>query len=121
MTRLGFALLGVLFIACGAVAQTPDCAPDHKLAHGGYPHCTSWYARPSDTGRYIGYYVGGGCPFYRVGEDRHAWEGTWGWDYQGFCWPSRVVLDWYHGRRYQGGQGAYRTDGPRPIQHLKGE
>jgi hypothetical protein len=43
---------------------------------------------------------------------RAAEEGTWGWDYR----TSRLVCDpflrWWHGRRYQGGSGAYRTDGP---------
>jgi hypothetical protein len=61
----------------------------------------------SDTGSYIGYYVGGGaaCP----GEPRFVNEGTWGWDYQGWLFPRRVMLDWWHGRRYQGGSGHYRT------------
>jgi hypothetical protein len=77
----------------------------------------AWYARPSDTGRYVGYYVGGGKPWHILGQNRNREDGTWGWDYRGFCWPSRIMLDWYHGSRYLGGQGAYRTDGPRILDH----
>ena len=119
MTRISLAFLGILFAVRATFAQTPDCASDHSFARAGHPERTPWYAHSSDTGRYIGYYVGGGCRFYRVGEDRRAWEGTWGWDYHGFCWPSRVALDWWHGRRYQGGQGAYQTDEPQVLEHSK--
>lgn len=83
-------------------------------AHADHP--TGWmlfpprFAQPSDTGRSIGYHVGGGAlPHY--GEPRLSHEGTWGWDYQGLL-PRRVIHNWWHGRRYQGGTGAYRTDGP---------
>jgi hypothetical protein len=27
--------------------------------------------------------------------------------------PRRVTLEWWHGRRYQGGTGAYQSDGPK--------
>jgi hypothetical protein len=74
--------------------------------------------QPSITPAYIGYYVGGGCPFCRLGEPRHPQEGTWGWDWTGFCFHRKVDLLWWHGRRYQGGTGAYRTDGPRPLERL---
>ena len=67
------------------------------------------YAKPSDTGRYVGYYVGGGAAWR--GEPRALNEGTWGWDYKGFALPKRIDLQWTHGRRYQGGTGAYKTDG----------
>jgi len=70
----------------------------------------AWYARPSETPAYTGYYVGGGSAF--GGSCRTPEEGTWGWDYQSYLLPRRVVLYWSHGRRYQGGTGAYRTDGP---------
>ena len=71
------------------------------------------WALPSDTGHSIGYHVGGGNPFWRRAEPRHPDEGTWGWDYQGWLLPRRVLSGWWHGRRYQGGTGAYRTDGPK--------
>jgi hypothetical protein len=109
------ALVGIGILPGTSAGQAP--ADGH--AHAPEPACPiAWWARPSDTGRYIGYYVGGGNPFYRHGEDRHIWEGTWGWDYSGFCFPSRIVLDWYHGWRYQGGAGAYRTDGPNLLRQV---
>lgn len=75
------------------------------------------YARPSDTGRYVGYYVGGGAAGRR-GEPAARDDGTWGWDYHGFGYlPHRVALMWSHGRRYQGGVGAYKTDG-RPVPNV---
>lgn len=40
-------------------------------------------------------------------------QGTWGWDETGgLHLRRRVILGWSQGRRYQGGTGAYRTDGP---------
>ena len=74
------------------------------------------FAIPSDTGRYLGYHVGGGAGHPRKAEPRRDDEGTWGWDYQGWLVRRRVVLGWWHGRRYQGGTGAYKTDGPRFFQ-----
>jgi hypothetical protein len=68
-------------------------------------------AQPSDTPAYCGYTVGGGAPHH--GEPRYLGEGTWGWDYTGWLFQRRVGLDWFHGARYQGGTGAYTTDGPR--------
>jgi hypothetical protein len=74
-------------------------------------------ARPSDTGRYFGYYVGGGSAFR--GDERLPCEGVWGWDYGGFRFVPRIDLLWNHGRRYQGGSGAYKTDGPRFLEEHK--
>jgi len=79
----------------------------------GWPECARQRAIPSDTGRYCGYYVGGGAVTHAEG--RYLDEGTWGWDYRGLCFRKRVALDWWHGR-YQGGAGQYRTDGPK-IRH----
>jgi hypothetical protein len=70
------------------------------------------FAMPSNNARYIGYYVGGGCACRFKAEPRRPDEGTWGWDYQGALIPRIVNLGWWHGRRYQGGTGAYQTDGP---------
>jgi hypothetical protein len=84
----------------------------------GYPSRVSCLARPSDTGAYDGYYVGGGSPCRGCGPG--ADEGTWGWDYLGRCWKSKVALLWSHGR-CQGGTGAYQTDGPQLLGHDKGE
>jgi hypothetical protein len=46
-----------------------------------------------------------GCP-------RRVEEGTWGRDYQGHFLHRHVWLNWNHGRCYQGGTGAYESDGP---------
>jgi hypothetical protein len=75
----------------------------------GYPREISCLAAPSDTGSYIGYYVGGGAPCR--GDAPCAGEGTWGWDYSGCVFHRRVALGWWHGRRYQGGIGSYSTAG----------
>jgi hypothetical protein len=76
------------------------------------------YAHPSDTGRYVGYYVGGGAATAWHGGPRQCNEGTWGWDYAGFgLLPHRVALLWNHGTKLQGGAGAYRTDG-RPVKNV---
>jgi hypothetical protein len=84
-------------------------APDHTMHRAGYPQDVACYAVPSETCHYIGYLVGGGAAYH--GEYPGRLEGTWGWDYQG-CIPRRIALGWWHGRRYQGGTGAYQTDGP---------
>jgi hypothetical protein len=79
----------------------------------GCPLCVACYALPSNTPRDTGYYVGGGAAFF--GQRRCSDEGTWGWDYAGIV-PKQIALNWWHGRRYQGGTGSYRTDGPRLAQ-----
>jgi hypothetical protein len=66
----------------------------------------------------VGYAVGGGCPYPRHAEPPTAAEGTWGWDYQGWL-PRWVTLGWWHGR-YQGGTGAYQTDGPKLLHPADG-
>lgn len=82
---------------------------DHCRA--GWPTCIRKHAIPSNTRHYCGYYVGGGAAWH--GEGRFIDEGTFGWDYMGIIVRKRVALDWYHGRRYQGGDGAYETEGPK--------
>jgi hypothetical protein len=68
---------------------------------------------PSEVRGNVGYHVGGGNPFPHLAEPRTAEEGTWGWDYQGWWIPRRVISGWWHGRRHQGGTGAYKSDGPK--------
>jgi hypothetical protein len=75
------------------------------------------WALPSDTGHYVGNYVGGGCAVRCLADPPRANEGTWGWDYRGWLWPRRILLGWWHGRRCQGGTGAYATDGPELLRH----
>jgi hypothetical protein len=98
-----------------AAAEPPLLDPTAGTRMGnGLPPPVACYARPSDTGSYCGYYVGGGCATRR-GEAREAWEGTWGWDYLGCLFRRRIYLQWWHGRRYQGGTRGYRIDGPRLL------
>ena len=104
MRPISFVLLMGLVLA-GAIhadAQEPKTLPEMPPR----------IALPSDTGQYRGYHVGGGAGNPRKAEPRRADEGTWGWDYQGLL-PRRIILGWWHGRRVQGGTGAYKTDGPR--------
>jgi hypothetical protein len=71
----------------------------------------SGHAEPSSTPGGIGYYVGGGVPLGH-GAGRRPDDGTWGWDDTGcHLFRRRVILGWSHGRKPQGGTGAYRTDG----------
>jgi hypothetical protein len=81
-------------------------------AQSGWPLCIRHCALPSDTGAYVMYQVGGGCPFWHTSEPPFPDEGTWGWDYAGLWFQRRVILGWWHGRRYQGGIGAYPSEGP---------
>jgi hypothetical protein len=85
-------------------------------ARAGNPSSVAPWAQPSDNGKYVGYEVGGGSACHRDGPLPD--EGTWGWDYEGHFIPSRVVLDWFHGK-CQGGTGAYQTDGPRPKEKIE--
>lgn len=111
-------LLSLAVLACGmpslAVAaghnKTAHCCPHHRAGHA--ENLARW-ARPSEDHGYRGGWVGGGA----VGsaQPQRFDEGTWGWDYQGRYFPARVWLDWLHGRRDQGGAGAYSTDGPKLL------
>jgi hypothetical protein len=91
-------------------------APEGQARAGHAQEVAPW-AKPSDTGRYVGYEVGGGSLSWRKGEAPYADDGTWGWDYSGGLFRRRVILNWWHGRRYQGGIGAYVSDGPKLLPH----
>lgn len=101
-----------------------DHPPHGTLTHRRYPahhrqkdeRCVAKHAWPSDTHHYTGYFVGGGAAV--KGDPRSAAEGTWGWDYQGGWLKRNVALDWWHGRRSQGGRGAYKTDGPHVLKRV---
>lgn len=100
-----------------ASAEAPIVEHPPKRFRAGPPRLACW-ACPSNTSAYRGYYLGGGSAFC-LGQPRMAAEGTWGWDYHG-CWlPQRVLLQWWHGRCFQSGVGAYRIDGPRPLRALR--
>ncbi len=79
------------------------------------PPPVAWWAVFGRTAAYRGYYVGGGTPCR--GDARACDEGTWGWDYQGRCCLPKVWLSWTHGRKRQGGEGAYKTEGP-PVPNV---
>lgn len=89
--------------------DAPGCSAYCHSRPGG-PRSVACYAQPSDTGRYRGDYVGGGCACH--GEPSYLTEGTWGWDYESCFLIRDVFLKWCHCGRYQGGTGAYKTDGP---------
>lgn len=88
----------------------------NQFRRAGNPQCISPLAKPTESPHEIGYYVGGGArERSRRGEPRHPHEGVWGTDYAGLIIPKHVQLGWWHGQRYQGGTGAYQTDGPRIL------
>jgi hypothetical protein len=106
----------LVLMACGLFAHLASTGGRAEHTHGraGCPLQVAWYAVPSDRPQYVGYYVGGGSAI--GGTHRGCDEGTWGWDYQGRFLPHRVLLYWSHWR-YQGGVGAYRSEGP-PVPDL---
>src|SRR5262249_47094728 len=84
----------------------------HTDARAGLPSTPAHPPATSPTPGGIGYYVGGGVCLGH-GQPRFRDDGTWGWDETGSGnFRHRVILGWSHGRKYQGGTGAYRTDGP---------
>jgi len=137
---LSRAILGILLLASGVAARAEDeprrfhfLARHHQKKEGtpppgrprcipntderaGYPQALAGHLEPSTAPGGIGYYVGGGVPIghkHFQDEGRTREDGTWGWDETGGVHGRRrVILGWSHGRRYQGGTGAYRTDGP---------
>lgn len=87
-----------------------------QFHRAGDPQCTSPLAGPGESPHAVGYYVGGGARVKGwIGEERRPQEGTWGTDYSGCLIRKKIDLRWSHGKRAQGGVGAYRTDGPRLI------
>jgi hypothetical protein len=106
-------MLTLLALAIRAKSSPPVVEDDFRRA--GQPQEVSRFARPADVGRSIGYSVGGGALNRNKAEPAGPADGTWGWDYTGGLFRRRVDLGWWHGRRYQGGSGAYKTDGPKLI------
>ena len=112
--KIQMVALFVMFVVLTSSFSTARAADPPKQSdawhRSGHPNRVAWWARPSNNHRYDGYHVGGGAA-YRGGA-RRPHEGTWGWDYSGGWFQRRVKLDWWHGRRTQGGTGAYKSDGP---------
>jgi hypothetical protein len=87
-------------------------------ARAGYPMEVSPISGPSYNEHYSGSYVGGGNLFH--GHGRGVCEGTFGWDYTPFRPLSRkIFLGYSHGRRYQGGIGAYKVHGPHVLEGIE--
>ena len=106
----------VLFGKHNKEAGTPPPGKPRSIPHtderAGYPRTLLGHLEPSTSPGGIGYYVGGGVPLGH-GQGRQYTDGTWGWDETGGQhFRRRTILGWSGGRKYQGGTGAYRTDGP---------
>lgn len=85
----------------------------HDDCRAGLPRELGHHVEPTVTAGGTGYYVGGGASIFHHAHPRRRNEGTWGWDDTGHhSFRHRVVLGWFHGRKYQGGAGSYATDGP---------
>ncbi|HUY36951.1 MAG TPA: hypothetical protein VMV69_29805 [Pirellulales bacterium] len=85
----------------------------HTLARAGQPQRVRRHSRPTYTREYDAGWVGGGAGI--LGDSPRTHEGVWGRDYVGLVFPRCVWPHWLHGRREQGGSGAYKSDGPRLI------
>ncbi|HEX5272339.1 MAG TPA: hypothetical protein VFW33_17700 [Gemmataceae bacterium] len=86
--RLGLLIVPLLVVSLARADEpAPCCAPHARPVPG-----VAWWARPSDTGRYVGYQVGGGCPWR--GDGPGPDEGTWGWDYGGLLVHPHINLLW---------------------------
>jgi hypothetical protein len=83
----------------------------------GHPEMVSRWAIPSVTPAYSAGWVGGSTLLR--GQPRHIHsDGVWGFDYDGWLLNRRIWLGWSHGRRYQGGAGAYDSEGPPKATHF---
>ena len=117
--QLHAAILALSIVACTAASAPAKPLsslfyprdPHHRAGH---PEIVKRNAKPTDAPPYCFGFVGGGAPG-PLGQPRTLEEGTWGMDYCGHILPHRVWLNWYHGRREQGGEGKYETDGPKII------
>ena len=93
----------------------PPARPVHPHVRAGCPQSIAWWAQPSNTAHYRGYYEGGSTQFH--GETRCPHEGVWGWDYLGALFEKHTWLGWRHGAEHHEGEPAYKTDGPKVISH----
>lgn len=87
----------------------------------GYPWMPGIFANVGTDSQHSVGYVGGSTPFKGScsgvlrGECRRPEEGNFGYDYSGLYFKRNTWLLWTHGRREQGGEGRYETDGPRIL------
>ncbi|HKI32739.1 MAG TPA: hypothetical protein VKA46_12885 [Gemmataceae bacterium] len=108
--------LGLFCVPLLGVSAWPGVAPGEEpspppaacpCASRPVPGVACW-ARPSDTGHYVGYDVGGGCVWH--GDGPAPDQGTWGWDYGGLLLHPRIRLLWCR-CGWRGYVPAYRTLG----------
>lgn len=98
----------------GSTAHKRHMPVEDPMERAGHPLCMSPLARSFPDSKYKAYYVGGGAAWYAPratvfrGECRRLSEGTFGVDYN--PWYSRVKTRWFHGRKYQDGEGSYEPD-----------
>lgn len=85
-----------------------------SCVRSGCPDCVGRFAKLGVTADHSVGYVGGGGSFL-LGGPRTPSEGTFGLDYRGHWFSRHVWLLWNHGRKHQGGAGAYASDGPKII------
>ncbi len=90
--RLGLLALPLLALSLWSAAASADeptagCPPPARPVPG-----LACWAQPSDTGRYVGYSVGGDCLVR--GETPASDQGTWGWDYGGLLLHPHIKLLW---------------------------
>jgi len=117
MRRILLTVVAVLGVAGLAGAQENKLLPhrstagpqDHTMERAGQPRQLSHFAKPGIEKHEGPGLIGGGKLIH--GDGPVAYDGTFGWDYQGLGWrPGRVFLGWAHDRKHQPKMGPYRTD-----------
>lgn len=108
-------LLAGLVIVSGCQRAFLERKSHNDPSRAGRPDEIHSFAISQEGENNIGNQIGGGAPALlarnvRKSEAPTQDEGTWGWDYAGRWFPSRVALNWWHGRKHQGGEGAYKID-----------
>ena len=109
--RCQFITAGTVFGLLLFVGQAIVASAEDDLVRAGCPNQISRHARVSNAKGYVAYYVGGGASPHK-GENRTSREGTFGVDYMPIVpgFRNGVVLQWWHGRRPQGGPGQYEPN-----------
>jgi hypothetical protein len=107
-------LLITIAVMTGHKLEAADPPVNQEIRSGHSSSIAPW-AQLAMRRNYSGGFVGGGAA--RRGEDRKQIQGTWGWDFHGLLPRKNSWLGWWNGRREQGGRGAYKTEGPRLINH----
>jgi hypothetical protein len=106
-SRLGVLVVCLLALSPAAALAGDEPAPPCPAPARPLPGVACW-AVPSDTGRYVGYSVGGGCLVR--GAEPGPDQGTWGWDYGGLLIHPHIRLLWCY-CAHRRDVPAYRTTG----------